>query len=149
MTIHFYGENGLKSRVLSPGHRHTEYFYNEHNLISCIRSGGREITLSCGERHNLVRATLPDGLQSQWEYDHRGRVLRSSDPADRLSRYKYDALGRRTSKTYNGCVTRWVRDGNTPLHEWTYDEKDHSRPNVRRKGTVDMRSSLGYVRKSS
>jgi RHS repeat-associated protein len=39
--------------------------------------------------------------------------------------FEYDALGRRTVKTYNGKVTRWVWDGNTPLHEWTYDEKEH------------------------
>jgi YD repeat-containing protein len=43
-TIHFYGANGLKERVLSPDNRITEYFDNEHNLINRIRSGDREIT---------------------------------------------------------------------------------------------------------
>jgi uncharacterized protein RhaS with RHS repeats len=31
----------------------------------------------------------------------------------------YDGLGRRVSKSYKGRVTRWVWDGDKPLHEWT------------------------------
>jgi YD repeat-containing protein len=33
--------------------------------------------------------------------------------------FTYDALGRRLSKTYRHKTTRWVWDGNVPLHEWT------------------------------
>ena len=32
--------------------------------------------------------------------------------------FRYDALGRRTAKRYFGKVTRWVWDGNVPIHEW-------------------------------
>jgi RHS repeat-associated protein len=32
--------------------------------------------------------------------------------------FTYDALGRRLSKTFRGRTTRWIWDGNTPLHEW-------------------------------
>ena len=31
-----------------------------------------------------------------------------------------DALGRRTAKQYFGKITRWVWDGNVPIHEWSY-----------------------------
>jgi len=31
--------------------------------------------------------------------------------------FKYDALGRRIEKRYGNVVTRWVWDGNVPLHE--------------------------------
>ena len=41
--------------------------------------------------------------------------------------FKYDALGRRIEKIYNNTVTRWVWDGNVPLHEWQYPEEQ--RPN--------------------
>ena len=34
-------------------------------------------------------------------------------------RFICNALGRRLSKHYRGQVTRWVWDGNVPLHEWT------------------------------
>jgi RHS repeat-associated protein len=32
--------------------------------------------------------------------------------------FGYDALGRRVSKRFRGRVTRWVWDGDQPLHEW-------------------------------
>ena len=32
--------------------------------------------------------------------------------------FTYDALGRRTAKTFEGKKTRWVWDGNVPVHEW-------------------------------
>jgi RHS repeat-associated protein len=32
--------------------------------------------------------------------------------------FAYDALGRRVSKRFRGRVTRWVWDGDQPLHEW-------------------------------
>ena len=37
--------------------------------------------------------------------------------------FEYDPLGRRISKTYKDKTTRWVWDGNVPLHEWT-EESD-------------------------
>ena len=35
--------------------------------------------------------------------------------------FTYDALGRRISKTFQGITTRWLWDGNAPLHEWRED----------------------------
>ena len=35
--------------------------------------------------------------------------------------FTYDALGRRISKTFQGIITRWLWNGNTPLHEWRED----------------------------
>lgn len=32
--------------------------------------------------------------------------------------FTYDALGRRVSKTYRGQTTKWIWDGDNPLHEW-------------------------------
>jgi hypothetical protein len=45
-------------------------------------------------------------------------------PDRRTVCFEYDTLGRQTAKTFDGKVTRRVWDGNMPLHEWTYDEKD-------------------------
>lgn len=36
--------------------------------------------------------------------------------------FTYDALGRRLSKQYKSTVTKWLWDGNKPLHEW----KEHA-----------------------
>jgi hypothetical protein len=58
------------------------------------------------------------------------------------------------AKTFDGKVTHWVWDGNTPLHEWTYDEKD--RPKVvtdeyglkYTESTESTTSRHGYLRKA-
>ena len=43
------------------------------------------------------------------------RVVR---PDGQAVAFTYDALGRRLSKSFRGRTTRWVWDGDTPLHEW-------------------------------
>jgi YD repeat-containing protein len=45
-------------------------------------------------------------------------------PDGKVVSFEYDALGRRTAKLYQGQITRWVWDGNTPLHEWKYAIED-------------------------
>ena len=45
-------------------------------------------------------------------------------PDGRPVEFRYDALGRRTAKQYLSKVTRWVWDGNVPLHEWSYKIPD-------------------------
>jgi RHS repeat-associated protein len=62
----------------------------------------------------------------KWNAD--GSLKEVTRPDKKKVQFEYDALGRRTVKTYDGRVTRWVWDGNTPLHEWTYDGKD--RPKI-------------------
>ncbi|MBO0933300.1 RHS repeat domain-containing protein [Fibrella aquatilis] len=42
-------------------------------------------------------------------------------PDGQTVQFGYDALGRRVSKTFRGKTTRWVWDGDKPLHEWTYE----------------------------
>ena len=67
---------------------------------------------------NLVRKREPDG--SEWRYDWNGAGMLShvTRPDGAVVEFAYDALGRRVSKTYRGKVTRWIWDGNVPLHEW-------------------------------
>ena len=46
-------------------------------------------------------------------------------PDGRLVEFRYYALGRHTANRYLGKVTRWVWDGNTPLHEWVAAATDN------------------------
>ncbi len=48
-------------------------------------------------------------------------------PDHRTVTFKYDALGRRIEKCFNNTTTKWVWDGNVPLHEW---KEIHSEENV-------------------
>lgn len=67
---------------------------------------------------------------SVWEYEWYGngllkQVLR---PDGRAVTFRYDALCRRIEKQYKGNLTRFVWDGNVPLHEWVYPASE--RPQV-------------------
>ena len=77
-----------------------------------------------------------------YDYNGRGELVRASDALDQVAGYEYDrgllveeklknglrfyfdALGRRLSKRNGGQTTRWVWDGNVPLHEWITIEDD-------------------------
>jgi RHS repeat-associated protein len=71
------------------------------------------------EEGNLIKKETPAG---DWLYEWSGNgMLKKVIRPDRKEvAFEYDALGRRTAKTFNNRITRWIWDGNTPLHEWTY-----------------------------
>ncbi|WP_370664398.1 RHS repeat domain-containing protein [Porphyromonas macacae] len=57
------------------------------------------------------------------EWQGNGMLKSVKRPDGETVSFEYDPLGRRISKTYQDRTTRWVWDGNVPLHEWT-DEED-------------------------
>jgi RHS repeat-associated protein len=59
-----------------------------------------------------------------YKWNANGSLKEVVRPDGKTVGFEYDALGRRTTKIYNNRVTRWVWDGNTPLHEWSYGLKD-------------------------
>lgn len=69
------------------------------------------------ERGIRCRAT---GMGWLYEWASNGMLKKVIRPDGRPVEFRYDALGRRTAKRYFGKVTRWVWDGNVPLHEWCY-----------------------------
>jgi RHS repeat-associated protein len=88
---------GRAGQLLQSGR--TRYKYDaEGNLIRKIEEGGKEWHYSWNAAGMLSRVTRPDG---------------------EAVTFTYDGLGRRLSKTFRGKTTRWVWDGNIPLHEWS------------------------------
>ncbi|SDC32877.1 DUF6531 domain-containing protein [Niabella drilacis] len=68
-----------------------------------------------------------------WDYEWAGNGMLQKvvNPGGREIEFYYDPLGRRTAKILldknarffeenSGMVTRWIWDGNVPLHEWQY-----------------------------
>ena len=55
--------------------------------------------------------------------------------------FTYDALGRRLSKTFQHTTTRWLWDGNIPLHEW----KENARGEILSKTSVDKDGVITWV----
>lgn len=76
------------------------------------------------EEGNLISKTLPEGKQWVYEWSGNGMLKKVTRPDGEEVGFEYDALGRRTAKIYVGKITRWVWDGNKPLHEWKYTVKD-------------------------
>ena len=71
------------------------------------------------EKERGIRC-LATGTGWLYEWASNGMLRRVVRPDGRPVEFRYDALGRRTAKRYFGKVTRWVWDGNVPLHEWCY-----------------------------
>ena len=86
------------------------------------------------EKERGIRC-LATGMGWLYEWASNGMLKRVVRPDGRPVEFRYDALGRRTVKQYFGKVTRWVWDGNVPLHEWSYkatemqqDEEENAPP---------------------
>jgi RHS repeat-associated protein len=83
-----------------------------------LESNGKKYTYD--EEGNMVSKTSVDGEKWLYEWSGNGTLQKVILPDKNEVTFEYDALGRRIAKTYNGHITRWVWDGNTPLHEWKY-----------------------------
>ncbi|MGJ1081293.1 RHS repeat domain-containing protein, partial [Bacteroides fragilis] len=61
-----------------------------------------------------------DGKKDRWRYrwNADGSLAKVIRPDKREVEFTYDALGRRLSKSFGTTVTRWVWNGNVPLHQW-------------------------------
>jgi RHS repeat-associated protein len=85
-------------------------------LLSAIEKNGVHTYEYDGEG-NLVRQRGPDG---EWRYrwNGAGMLVEVVRPDGAVVAFKYDVLARRVEKRFRGRVTRWVWDGDVPLHEW-------------------------------
>ena len=66
---------------------------------------------------NLVRKKDIHGATWRYEWNAAGMLVKVNRPDAKEVTFKYDALGRRIEKQFADKVTRWVWDGNVPLHE--------------------------------
>lgn len=68
---------------------------------------------------NLTKKTDPRGHVWTYRWSATGNLVEVQRPDGERVTFAYDALGRRVSKTFGGQLTRWIWDGDVPLHEWT------------------------------
>jgi RHS repeat-associated protein len=61
------------------------------------------------------------GIGWLYEWSGNGMLKSVTLPQGSKVAFNYDPLGRRIAKQYKERVTRWLWDGNVPLHEWQYD----------------------------
>ncbi|RFM30122.1 RHS repeat-associated core domain-containing protein [Deminuibacter soli] len=74
---------------------------------------------------NLARKEEANGGIWQYLWNDNGSLQQVIRPDGYKVSFGYDALGRRIWKRYRQTTTRWIWDGNTPLHEWkTFDARE-------------------------
>ncbi|MEP7171093.1 MAG: hypothetical protein ABI855_17125, partial [Bacteroidota bacterium] len=88
------------------------------------------------EEGNLISKVAPDGKKWQYEWAGNGMLKKVVRTDGKEVSFEYDALGRRTAKIYAGNITRWVWDGNTPLHEWKYKTNDRPKTTINEFGEI-------------
>jgi RHS repeat-associated protein len=91
---------------------------------------------SYDEEGNLISKTSQDGVKWLYKWNGNGMLKQVIRPDRKEVNFEYDALGRRTAKIYNGNITRWIWDGNTPLHEWKYAVKKRPQTTIDEYGEV-------------
>jgi len=73
---------------------------------------------------NLIKKVEPDGAAWKYEWNGAGMLARVVRPKGHVVEFGYDPLARRTFKKYRGKTTKWIWDGNVPLHEWVERDAD-------------------------
>ncbi|GAA3508857.1 DUF6531 domain-containing protein [Aquimarina addita] len=81
------------------------YIYNEEGFLV--------------EKYKSSGSLLKD-RKDYWQYawNQEGMLEQVIRPDGHKVTFTYDALGRRLSKTFKNTITKWLWDGNIPLHEW-------------------------------
>ncbi len=67
---------------------------------------------------NLAKKLLPDGKAWTYAWNGAGMLTKVVRPDGKTVEFGYDALGRRVWKKYGTKTTKWMWDGNVPVHEW-------------------------------
>jgi RHS repeat-associated protein len=88
------------------------------------------------EEGNLVSKFTSEGKQWHYEWQGNGMLKKVIRPDGKEVTLEYDALGRRTAKIFDRYITRWIWDGNTPLHEWKYSLKERPEAIVDESGNI-------------
>lgn len=87
-------------------------------LLKSIDSKGHIYRYTYDADGNLISKTRNDHERWRYCWDVDGTLKTVVRPDGSEVSFNYDPLGRRISKTYRGQTTRWIWDGNVPLHEW-------------------------------
>jgi len=113
-----YGPAGqlLEARNESGGVTRYEYDL-DGNLVKKVELDASASARSDGELDGGGTVEAPGRVWS-YQWDGAGMLSKVVRPDGDAVEFGYDALGRRLWKRFRDRTTRWIWDGNVPLHEW-------------------------------
>ena len=101
------------------------YYYDSHGNLVLKTMRRMEPSHNAKARDEFLQWQSGDYAYT-WQGN--GMLRRVTRPDGKTVTFRYDALGRRIEKVFDGCVYRYLWDGDVILHEWDYAEAD--RPNT-------------------
>lgn len=118
-TDRTYGAGGKLLKDI----RYNYYYDAEGNLIfkEFRKSTQAAAVPSSTVEHKYGISLMGSGVGWQYEWKGNGMLAKVMLPQGSEVAFSYDPLGRRIAKQHKNKVTRWVWDGNVPLHEWQYE----------------------------
>lgn len=137
-----------KDRKYSVGGRLAEdptYYYHydgEGNLICKEYKTNGSHTAKERQTYATEKGIQLRGSGTGWLYEWggNGMLQQVTSPNDIVTRFSYDPLGRRIAKQHKGVVTRWLWDGNVPLHQWNYKGAFPPQTIINEKGGLEQQA---------
>lgn len=124
LSVATYGDGSFEYRMpdengnLFKSHNRNDRIYGPAgNLIKSV-----DARYEYDQEGNLLKKIDQNGEIWHYEWNAVGLLKQVIRPDSQTVTFTYDALGRRLTKTFNGETTRWIWDGNIPLHEWIEKE---------------------------
>jgi RHS repeat-associated protein len=101
----------------------TDRKYGPSGELLWMRDDRGETHFTYDLEGNLLTKREPDGGTWHYAWNGAGRLREVTRPDGTAVTFQYDAFARRIAKSYRGETTRWVWDGDVPLHEWVESEQ--------------------------
>jgi RHS repeat-associated protein len=86
----------------------------------------------------LIKKITADLKVWSYEWYAKGMLKQVTRPDNKTVTFEYDALGRRTAKIFRDKITRWVWDGDNPLHEWVYTNDERPQTLIDELGNITL-----------
>ena len=134
-----YADNSLMHRVTDDTGNlfgNTAKTDRKYNSAGALLESEKYIYKYDDDGYLISKTEKSTHKKHQYEWYASGLLKKVLRPDGKTVTFRYDALGRRIAKQFNGKITRWIWNGSTPLHEWTYNETDKPQAIVNEWGEI-------------
>ncbi|MCL2724868.1 MAG: DUF6531 domain-containing protein [Polyangiaceae bacterium] len=125
-SVQYGTDDSRVERWRNPGPRGELYHTKERDGRIYGKGGvlmqSGPLSFTYDKNGNLEKKEASDGRTWTYAWSASGRLKSVATPDGKKVEFEYDALGRRIRKTSEAGTTRWLWNGNVPVHEWREGE---------------------------